>query len=361
MDIKVYTKSKWEEIFDKLKARLESGKYPAGNAFHTIDGICKEFKVSRITARRVLQELKNEGWILPIRRRGTIVRRSHALKEIFFIAGSSLIEKHPPQKDDFFVINMLLKGLLTSGESYNVKITTIDNRFFFSHLRDFINREVTMPAQFLYDFRRDFEKNPSSFQCLKSEIKPILLHAFEELPGFSLTMISYEDGIRLAVEHLIKKGHKYIAYITKDINFPSFYLRFKGFADTIQKHSLPLDLSYVKVCKEITQGKISEIVNQLLSMSSPPTAIVCASDVIAIHVLGYCEKKGICVPEHLAVTGFDNRGEVAFANPPLTTVDTKLAHQGRKAVELIMERAVGTITEPAVIKLNPELIIRRST
>lgn len=361
MGIKVYTKSKWEAIFEELKENLEKGEYSIGDNFYTIDEICRKFNVSRITAKRVFQELKNEGWILPVRRRGTIVNRSYKQKDIFFIVGSAFIEQHPSEKQDFFVINTLLKGLHTGEKFYNTKVLPIDHIFFFSHINDFVNKDVVMPAQYIYDFREWFGENPSVFECLKSEIRPVLLHASEEIGGFSLTRISYEDGIRLAVEHLISKGHKNIGYISGDINFTSFYLRFKGFTDTLKEHSIRLEIERVKVWTGKKKEKIWELVEELLSLSEPPTGLVCASDVIAINVLEYCNKRGIRVPGELAVTGFDNRAEGAFSKPPLTTVDSKLEEQGRKAVELIIQRATGKISEPVVIRLEPELIVREST
>ncbi|HOL21616.1 MAG TPA: GntR family transcriptional regulator [bacterium] len=361
MDIKVSPKSKWEEIFDTLKNRLENGEYSVGTPFYTIDEICQKFNVSRITAKRVFQELKNEGWILPVRRRGAIVNRSHIQKDIFFIVGSPFLEEQPSVTSDYFVINQLLKGMHAEEKFYNVKITTIGHRFFFSHLKNFINKDVLMSAQLLYDFKDWFEKHPSTFQFLKSDIQPVLLHSFEKYEGFSMTRTDYEKGIGLAVEHLVNKGHKDIAYLTKDINFPPFYLRFKGFIDTLKKKNIPLKMDLVKVTSDIKSNVIWDDVKKLFSLKKRPTAIVCASDVIAINVLEYCEKNGVRVPEDIAVTGFDNRGETEFSPPPLTTVDSKLEEQGIKAVELIIKRSNTRVLEPVVITLEPELIIRKST
>ncbi|MCM8825782.1 MAG: GntR family transcriptional regulator [Candidatus Omnitrophica bacterium] len=361
MEIKIYPKSRWQEILEILKKSLENGEYPVGGHFYTIDEICQKFNVSRITAKRVFQELKNEGWILPIRRRGTIVTRSHIQKEVFFIVGSPYLDQNPAGIGDYFVINQLLKGLHAKEDFYNIKITTIGHRFFFSHLKDFIEKDVLMAGQLLYDFKDWFEKNPSNFQLLKSYIRPVLLHCFENYQGFSMTKTDYEKGIRLAVEHLINKGHKNIAYLTKDINFPTFYLRLKGFMETLKERAVSLNMDFIRVTTDIERSKIWHNVQQLLSLSPRPTAIVCASDVIAMNVLEYCEKNGIDVPEDIAVTGFDNRGESRFSIPPLTTVDSKLEQQGIKSVELIVKRSNNRVCEPVVMTLEPELITRAST
>ncbi|HOJ39544.1 MAG TPA: GntR family transcriptional regulator, partial [bacterium] len=353
MKIKVYPKSKWREIFDDLKLRLERGEFPVSTSFYTMDDICQKFHVSRITARRVFQELKNEGWILPVRRRGAIVTRSHVPKDIFFIVGSAFLEEHSSATSDYFVINQLLKGLHAKEKFYNVKITTIGHRFFFSHLQSFISKDVLMAAQLLYDFRDWFEKHPSIFQCLKLDVTPVLIHSFEKYEGFSMTRTDYEKGIRLAVEHLISKGHKNIAYLTRDINFPTFYLRFRGFIDALKDNRISLDTNFIKVTPDVERTRTWQSVRKILSLKKKPTAIVCASDVLAMNVLEYCEKNGLKVPEDLAVTGFDNRGETEFSVPPLTTVDSKLEQQAEKAVEFIIQRTKAKVSEPVVINLEP--------
>jgi DNA-binding LacI/PurR family transcriptional regulator len=361
MNIKVCPKSQWEEILDDLKIRLNNGEYSVGEAFYTIDEICDTFNVSRITAKRVFQELKHEGWILPNRRRGTIVNRSHTTKDILFIVGSDFLEKPAMPESNFFVIDRLLEGLRAKEKLCNVKITTIGHKFFFSQMKEFVNKDVVILAQLLYDFRDWFEKHPEYFECLKSDIRPVLMHAFEKQEGFSLTETNYGKGIRSVVEHLLNKGHKRIAYLTGDINFPSMYLRFNGFTDTLKEHNITLDLNQVKVNSDRERDTSWQLIRQLLSQSVPPTAIACASDMLAMHVIEYCRKNGVRVPENLAVTGFDNRGESGFLNPPLTTVDSKIKEQGEKAVEFIMQRSADKVSEPVTITIEPELILRKST
>lgn len=354
-------KHRWQEIYDDLKNRLNNGEFSVGDPFYTIAALCESFQVSKITAKRVFQELKREGWILTGRRKGTTVNRSHVRKNILFIVGSDFAETPDPSATEFFICSRLLEGLRLKQEVYNVKITPIGHKFFLSHLREFVNKDVVCLAAFVSDFRDWFEKNPAALRCLKTDIRPILLHASEELEGFSLTEMDYAKGIRLAVEHLVKKGHKKIALLTGDINYSSFYLRFKGFTDALQQYRMPVDLDRIRVVTSQERQSAWDAVEELLALPDPPTALVCASDVRALQVLEYCEKKGIRVPGDIAVTGFDNRGETGFSRPPLTTVDSKLREQGAKAVELIIRRAAGNVDTGVKITVEPELVVREST
>ena len=99
----------------------------------------------------------------------------------------------------------------------------------------------------------------------------------------------------------------------------------------------------------------------ILNISSPPTAIVCANDSRALHLLQYCKKNRIRVPKDVAVVGFDNIEETNFSHPPLTSVDTMLEKQGEKVLELLLKRKKGILKEPTVVRLKPELVVRESS
>jgi len=361
MGNKVHFKYSWQEVLESIKKRLENGEFSVGDTFYTIDELCQLFNVSTTTAKRVFQELKSEGWILPMRRRGTIVNRNHTKKNILFIVRDAVVENISPSESEVFVIGRLLEGLRDKEKCFNIRIKTIDDKFFFSHLKNFINEEIIINGELFYTLKNWFAEHPDIYEYLKFEIKPILLYVPEKIEGFSQTKTDYEKGIRLAVEYLIKQGHKRIAYLTGNINHPSMYLRFKGFIDTLRKYDLPLDINLIKVSSDTEKNTSWKIIEELLAQPNPPTAITCINDVYAIHIIEYCNKKGVHIPDDLAVIGFDNRGESEFSNPPLTTVDTQLRKQGEKAVELIMQKTINKNIEPLTIIVQPELIVRKST
>lgn len=86
------------------------------------------------------------------------------------------------------------------------------------------------------------------------------------------------------------------------------------------------------------------------------TAIVAMSDWQAITILDEAARRGIDVPGHVSVTGFDGTAESARTAPPLTTVAQDIAGKGRLAAEMVLENG-----PPRQVVLPVELVVRGST
>jgi len=86
------------------------------------------------------------------------------------------------------------------------------------------------------------------------------------------------------------------------------------------------------------------------------TAILTMSDWQAITVLEEARRRGIDVPGHVSVVGFDGTGEAARTFPALTTVAHDIVGKGRTAARMILEN-----TPPRQLVLPVELVIRGST
>jgi LacI family gluconate utilization system Gnt-I transcriptional repressor len=89
-------------------------------------------------------------------------------------------------------------------------------------------------------------------------------------------------------------------------------------------------------------------------------AVICASDVLAISVLFEAIRRGLRVPDDLAVAGFGNFGMAGEVVPALTTVDVRSYEIGRRSAEVLLGRLVGAAADPVVHDVGFE-IVRRAT
>ena len=81
-----------------------------------------------------------------------------------------------------------------------------------------------------------------------------------------------------------------------------------------------------------------------------PQAIVAPNDNMAFGAINALREKGLSVPHQIAVTGFDDVSSAATATPPLSTVSQPIYLQGKKAVELLIQRIKGgTIPEETLV------------
>lgn len=109
---------------------------------------------------------------------------------------------------------------------------------------------------------------------------------------------------------------------------------------------------------EIAEGR--RAASRLLASPNPPTAIVCANDVLAFGVLFECRARGVSVPRDMSITGFDDMDLAANIDPPLTTIRVPAAEMGRRAAEYLLARLERTPT-PEKTELQAALVVRETT
>lgn len=86
------------------------------------------------------------------------------------------------------------------------------------------------------------------------------------------------------------------------------------------------------------------------------TAILTMSDWQAITVLDEAVRRGINIPEHVSVVGFDGTAEAARTTPPLSTVAQNIVQKGRLAAAMVFANG-----PPKQIVMPVELVVRAST
>jgi DNA-binding LacI/PurR family transcriptional regulator len=166
-------------------------------------------------------------------------------------------------------------------------------------------------------------------------------------------------GARRAVEHLIRFGHRRIAYIANRRSYRSNLDRMTSYQDALAANGIPVDKDLIVEGDGTLQG--GEVAAQiLLSRTPPPTAVFCFNDMTAIGLLGALQKADIRVPEEMSVVGFDDVEYAAHCYPPLTTVRQPTNLMGQRLVQMLLSLIQGQEDVDPVV-LPDELIIREST
>lgn len=185
-----------------------------------------------------------------------------------------------------------------------------------------------------------------------------------QLPGSNAHFVDVDNRAtaRMAVEHLIKQGHRRIGCIT---NAPLMYTgateRLFGYLDALADHELPNDETLVQYGNFDSESGIQAAQTLLTSIAEPPTAIFAASDVVAIGVISAANQLGFRVPEDIAVVGFDDIPWARHLTPPLTTARLPATELGQKAGDTLLACIRGDCFSQQKIILDTELIVRRSS
>ncbi|NAZ84881.1 LacI family DNA-binding transcriptional regulator [Kineococcus indalonis] len=162
-------------------------------------------------------------------------------------------------------------------------------------------------------------------------------------------------GGRLAGEHLLARGHREIAFVGAPSGLRQVDDRLAGLRAAVGAAGSVRLLP----ASGLTVRAGSQAAAALFAGGSPPTAVFCANDLLALGVLNECVRRGVRVPHDLAVVGYDDIAFAATAAVPLTSVRQPREVLGRTGVELLLAQVEGLPARQLVFE--PELVVRRST
>ena len=91
------------------------------------------------------------------------------------------------------------------------------------------------------------------------------------------------------------------------------------------------------------------------------TAILCASDPLALGAIRAVRRAGLRVPQDVSVIGFDDSALMNAIDPPLTTVRQPIEPMGRMVIELLVAQISGVDVVNDEFLFEPELVVRGST
>lgn len=166
-------------------------------------------------------------------------------------------------------------------------------------------------------------------------------------------------GVHEAVAHLVEHGHRRILFVgDRGKEGEDMWERFGAYQAAIREFGLADDPALVLEGGSEMSASVS--MKRCLQTALSFTAVLTTNDDAAFGVLQVLREAGRRVPEEIAVVGFDDRIEAAGSIPPLTTVHYPSYDAGYRAVELALDRITGKMTEPQLVKLPTQLIVRRS-
>ena len=193
---------------------------------------------------------------------------------------------------------------------------------------------------------------------------PIIFLTMHQRPGLSIVSVDNYLGGRTATEHLLQQGYRHVGHIAGPLEWWESRQRKAGWQDALSDtHTCVDDVQWVEGNWSSESGE--KAIRRLLDQYPEMDAVFVANDQMALGVLQVACRRGLRVPQDLAVVGFDGIPESAFFWPPLTTMKQDLHRLGCIAVEQALQaieahqESKGEY-EPQTILLKPRLIVRES-
>jgi DNA-binding LacI/PurR family transcriptional regulator len=100
----------------------------------------------------------------------------------------------------------------------------------------------------------------------------------------------------------------------------------------------------------------------VLDLPEPPDAVYCFNDLLALGALHALHRRGIRVPQEVAVIGTDDIVESSYSRPTLTTVAQDVSEIATLAVDVLLDRiGDASAAPPREVVAGFSLKVRQST
>ena len=181
----------------------------------------------------------------------------------------------------------------------------------------------------------------------------------------SFCSVAVDDvlGGRLAVEHLVDRGHSRVAVVGGPESLGQVRDRLRGAREAWSEAGLPAEslLHLPTAALDVASGREAGERLAGLSETRRPSAAFCLNDLVALGLLQQAIGSGTRVPEKLAIVGYDDIDFAAAAAVPLTSVRQPRQELGRRAAALVLEEATHPGHTHQQVLFTPELVARQST
>ncbi|MFJ2767712.1 LacI family DNA-binding transcriptional regulator [Streptomyces sp. NPDC087300] len=188
----------------------------------------------------------------------------------------------------------------------------------------------------------------------------------DELDHLDHIEVANADGQRELTRHLIADhGLRRLVFIGGEERSPDAQARFLGYQEACREAGLPVREEPDLRAGMMTQAEGARAADALLDRAeaagSPPEAMLFANDQMAIGALHALERRGVRVPDDIAVTGFDGIPLGRLVRPALTTVRQPMRRLGEEAVELLVRRLGPERDRDPVDLMLPVSVVRRTS
>nr|AIF26891.1 hypothetical protein [uncultured bacterium fosmid pJB148G3] len=349
----------YKKIYNDLKRQIIEEQYTIGEQLPCERELCNIYSVERITVRKALSLLEEEGLIQKHPGIGSFVGNVHEINML-----------NKDSKTILFLMQKSMNDIQSNSTAFNAQLffpmeqVCRDNGYSLLYLGynvgdniiEFIQRYQIAGVFLVSTLPED-----AFAQVIKTKIPAICINHIHE--KFLSIMPDNAKGIKIAMEYLISCGHRKIAFLGGSIGATNAEERKESYI--LSGYTNELQNRYSRVMQgRWTYDSGVQAMKQLLEEESPenyPTAVIAASDMMAIGCMDAIRAAGLKVPENISVVGFDDIDMSRFCTPALTTIKTDSVTMARVAVEHMLAHLNGnTQFDVYTLRLPINLSVRNS-
>ncbi len=364
----------YQKIYDTYRERILSGELASGERLPTETQLMTDFSVSRITAKRALDELAGDGYI--VRRRGSgsyvseqTVRTAENKREPLRIA---IIVPSAEHETDLFY--PMIQGATDYLSDHHGQLICYHS-----------NRDEQTEQKLLLQARADGCDGILYYPGPVETGKDILIRMVaahypvvmldKSLGNALVTSVASDNvgGSCTIMRHVLNKGHRNIAFLSVYGEVTNVAgERYMGCCREVEQNGLSADslrlMGIFNDQKEMLANihRYNEAAEERLITLLPRwkaqgiTAICTLNDNIAMRVYGAARELGYRIPQDIAVAGFDGAEYGGYVTPGLTTMRQNAYQMGYQGAEALLALVKDPSLPARRILIDTELIVRES-
>ncbi len=163
---------------------------------------------------------------------------------------------------------------------------------------------------------------------------------------------------RAMTVHLIERGYKRIAFVSRATHNERATERLRGYREALQEAGLPSD-AVIDAGAGLPSG--AHVMAHLLDERPDIDAVFFAGDALAAGALLECNRRNVPVPQRIAIASYDDDDLAAALSPALTAMRIPRYETGARVAETLLQRLAGQAMPSQTIDLGFELVVRQST
>jgi LacI family transcriptional regulator, repressor for deo operon, udp, cdd, tsx, nupC, and nupG len=192
--------------------------------------------------------------------------------------------------------------------------------------------------------------------------------------GLPISMVNVNNraAIISAVQYLAELGHRRIGFMAREPEQLDLAERLLGYREAFGWIGMAYDPSLESVAPpQGSQGPrtpeteppgMDDLLEPLLRLPQPPTAIIIPSDWQTIGVYRALQARGLRIPQDISLIGFDNNEQICHSlSPGLTSLEYPAEQIGRQAVQLLLKQfKLNTRSLQEMVLIKSRLVERKS-
>ncbi len=341
-------KHKYVNVKSRIKDDIDQGKIAGKLPGERM--LAQELDVSYMTVRKAIMELVSEGILVKQGTKGTFVSDKKLTGRLTGNIGFFLDEeiKEGISSPYYSLVFKSLERAVTAN-GYNLLLFTD-----FDDLNPVKNTRKIDGAIICC-----FPRIEDDIQAIKKYYPIVLLDNFAADKSIPSITLDNFNSFSESTAYLISLGHKRIGFVSGLLDSDICRNRLQGYKNALKQAGIPIEKNLVfKGDYSYESGEAAG--KYFANLDTPPTAIICANDSMAIGTMKVIQEHGFKIPGDISIIGFDDVLVASKVFPALCTSAAPINEMATKAVEILLDEIKGNNSDYKHIILEAKLIKRAS-